>query len=137
MENVLASGTRLGGIPEPIFDFIAKGDPLLSPSAIPRQPDSLGSNFSPAARSSILLAASRRELSRRHWRVPGAEGDPGYGAKTISGCVKGHDSFGDCCAVRGFISRMACVPDLAVSVSIVTNAVDGLANSWVDEVPGN
>ncbi len=35
---------------------------------------------------------------------------------------------------QGFISRTACVPKWAVTVSVVTNAIDGLANQWVEGV---
>ena len=91
-------------------------------------------SLDPAATSSILSVASRREMTRRHWRVVEAEGDRGYGLGTISGSVKGHDWFGHSGAFQGFISRTACVPDWGVSVSIVTNAVDGLANPWAEGV---
>lgn len=90
-------------------------------------------SLDPKAETSILSAASRREMVRRHWRVP-EEADRGYGLGTISGSVKGHDWFGHSGAFQGFISRTACVPDWGASVSIVTNAVDGLANAWVDGV---
>ena len=91
-------------------------------------------SLDPAAGSSILSAASRREMTRRHWRVPEAEGDRGYGLGTISGSLKGHDWFGHSGSFQGFISRTACVPHWGASVAIVTNAVDGLANQWVDGV---
>ena len=91
-------------------------------------------SLDPAAGSSVLSAASRREMTRRHRRVPEAEGDRGYGLGTLSGSVKGHDWFGHSGSFQGFISRTACVPDWNASVSIVTNAVDGLANQWVEGV---
>ena len=91
-------------------------------------------SLDPAAASSILSVASRREMTRRHWRVIEADGDRGYGLGTISGVVKGHDWFGHSGAFQGFISRTACVPDWGASVSIVTNGVDGLANPWVEGV---
>ena len=91
-------------------------------------------SLDPAAGSSILSATSRREMTRRHWRVPEAEGDRGYGLGTISGSLRGHDWFGHSGAFQGFISRTACVPEWNAAVSIVTNTIDGPANQSVEGV---
>ncbi len=88
--------------------------------------------LAPAAATSILSAGSRREMSRHHWRTPHSEQPRHYGLGTMSGEVDGRGWFGHGGAFPGYISRTAVVPDWDVTVSIVTNAIDGLANQWSD-----
>jgi CubicO group peptidase (beta-lactamase class C family) len=91
-------------------------------------------SLDPEARTSALSTASRREMTRRHWRVPHSEWERHYGLGVIAGAAHGHDWFGHSGAFQGFISRTACVPEWGVAVSVVTNAIDGLANPWVEGV---
>ncbi|MBZ9939273.1 beta-lactamase family protein [Mesorhizobium sp. BR1-1-16] len=91
-------------------------------------------SLDPAAPSSVLSPASRREMTRRHWVVPDDSLGRHYGLGTIAGTTEGHAWFGHSGAFQGFISRTACVPDWGVTVSIVTNCIDGLANPWVEGV---
>jgi CubicO group peptidase (beta-lactamase class C family) len=91
-------------------------------------------SLDPAAAASALSVASRREMTRRHWRVPHGEPERHYGLGTIAGTTHGHDWFGHSGAFPGFISRTACVPAWGVTVAVVTNAIDGLANPWVDGI---
>ncbi|WP_131115558.1 serine hydrolase domain-containing protein [Lichenihabitans psoromatis] len=93
-------------------------------------------SLDPDAAVSVLSPASRREMTRRHWRVPDDSSGRHYGLGTISGTRQGHDWFGHSGAFQGFISRTACVPEWGVTVSIVTNSIDGLANPWVEGVLG-
>ncbi|MCW6508742.1 serine hydrolase domain-containing protein [Lichenifustis flavocetrariae] len=93
-------------------------------------------SLDPEAGTSVLSAASRREMTRRHWRVPDDSGGRHYGLGTIGGTLEGHEWFGHSGAFQGFISRTACVPEWGVAVSIVTNCIDGLANPWVEGVLG-
>jgi D-alanyl-D-alanine carboxypeptidase len=88
----------------------------------------------PAAPRSILSAASRREMTRPHWRHPHTEADLHYGLGTICGAVGKHAFFGHSGAFQGFLSRTCVVPDWGVALAIVTNAVDGPANAWMDGV---
>ena len=94
--------------------------------------------LAPAAATSILSAESRREMSRHHWRTPHSEQARHYGLGTMSGKVEGSGTveergwFGHGGAFPGYISRTVVVPDWSVTVSIVTNAIDGLANQWSD-----
>ena len=90
----------------------------------------------PAASASVLSRASRREMTRRHRRIPHLDPERHYGLGTIVGLTSGHEWFGHSGAFQGFISRTASVPDWGVTVSIVTNAIDGLANQWVDGIIG-
>ncbi len=93
-------------------------------------------SLDPNAQASVLSPASRREMTRRHWRVPDDSVGRHYGLGTIGGTLEGHDWFGHSGAFQGFISRTACVPEWGATVSIVTNCIDGLANPWVEGVLG-
>lgn len=93
-------------------------------------------SLDPAAAASVLGTASRREMTRRHWDVPDDAAGRDYGLGVIGGTLDGHRWFGHSGAFPGFISRTSTVPDWGVTVSIVTNAIDGLANPWVDGVLG-
>lgn len=93
-------------------------------------------SLDPAAEVSLLNAASRREMVRRQWRVPHSTGEVHYGLGTVSGTTAGHDHFGHSGGFQGFISRTASVPDWGLTLSITTNAIDGLANAWVEGAIG-
>ncbi len=87
----------------------------------------------PAARHSILSAASRREMIRRQWRDPQQSIERHYGLGIRSGTApSGWDWFGHSGGFQGFITRTAALPGHGLCVSILTNASDGLANEWVD-----
>jgi CubicO group peptidase (beta-lactamase class C family) len=86
----------------------------------------------PDAANPVLSAASRRDMTRRHWRSPHSRAEAYYGLGTMGGEVDGHPWFGHGGAFPGYISRTAVVPEWGVAVSIVTNAIDGLANAWSD-----
>jgi CubicO group peptidase (beta-lactamase class C family) len=88
----------------------------------------------PAARRSVLSPASRREMVRRQWRDPHATLERYYGLGTISGRIGDWDWFGHSGGFQGFITRTAVLPGRGLAISILTNAVVGLANSWVDGV---
>ena len=75
-------------------------------------------------------------MTRRHWGVPDDAAGRHYGLGIIGGTLEGHGWFGHSGAFPGFISRTSTVPDWGVTVSIVTNSIDGLANPWVDGVLG-
>jgi CubicO group peptidase (beta-lactamase class C family) len=91
-------------------------------------------SLDPEAATSVLSVASRREMTRRHWRVPQQTDARHYGLGTISMDIKGHAMFGHAGAFPGFISRTSVVPEWGLSLSIVTNAVDGPANAWVEGI---
>lgn len=50
--------------------------------------------LSPKAKQSILSVNSRREMVRRHWKVPHSQLDRWYGLGTISGTLGGWEHFG-------------------------------------------
>jgi CubicO group peptidase (beta-lactamase class C family) len=90
--------------------------------------------LAPNAKKSVLSVASRREMTRRHWRNPHSNLEGYYGLGTISGTLRGWDWFGHSGGLEGYISRTCVVPARELSVSLLTNAVDGWAGYWLDGV---
>jgi CubicO group peptidase (beta-lactamase class C family) len=87
--------------------------------------------LAPNAKRSVLSAGSRREMTRRHWRnLHGPEGYYGLGIQ--SGNTAGWDWFGHAGAFQGYISRTAVIPACDLTVSILTNSIDGWAEFWLD-----
>ena len=73
-------------------------------------------------------------MTRPQWSVPHIKDGRQYGLGVIAGSVGERKWFGHAGAFPGFISRTATVPAWGVTVSIVTNAIDGFANPWVEGV---
>lgn len=90
--------------------------------------------LSPNAPASILSALSRREMSRRLWPDDEASLGRHYGLGTISGGEGDWHWFGHSGGFQGFITRTCVFPEQALTVSILTNAIDGLAYPWLDGV---
>jgi len=88
----------------------------------------------PAAKESILAVASRREMVRRQWRNPHSSVERYYGLGTMSGRTAEWEWFGHSGAFQGFASRVAVLPDHAIAVSFVTNAVDAPTDRWLEGV---
>jgi CubicO group peptidase (beta-lactamase class C family) len=86
----------------------------------------------PAAKESVLAVASRREMTRRHRRNPHSGIERYYGLGTISGGTAKWEWFGHSGGFQGFASRTVALPEPALAVSVVTNAVDGLADRWLE-----
>jgi CubicO group peptidase (beta-lactamase class C family) len=86
----------------------------------------------PGAARSVLSASSRREMVRRHWRNPDAAIEGYYGYGLASGTLGGWDWFGHSGSLQGFITRTCVLPAQEITISILTNAVDGWAPIWVD-----
>jgi D-alanyl-D-alanine carboxypeptidase len=81
----------------------------------------------PEAKRSVLTPESRREMTRRHWRVPHYSIPSWYGLGTMSGDVAGWDWFGHGGAFQGFLTRSVALPGSDLSLSLLTNAIDGPA----------
>ena len=79
----------------------------------------------PEAKRSILTAESRREMTRRHWHVPHYSIPSWYGLGIMSGNVAGWDWFGHGGAFQGFLTRSVALPGSGLSLSLLTNAIDG------------
>jgi D-alanyl-D-alanine carboxypeptidase len=86
----------------------------------------------PAAKQSILAVASRREMIRRQWRAPHSSIERYYGLGTMSAKTAEWEWFGHGGAFQGFASRTVVLPDPALALSILTNAVDRLTDRWAD-----
>ena len=93
-------------------------------------------SLDPWSPRSVLSVESRREMTRRHWSVPHSKEPRGYGLGTMQGSVDGHGWHGHSGGFPGFITRTAHVPDWNVTISLLTNAIDGQANPWVDGLIG-
>lgn len=91
-------------------------------------------SLDPAAEKSVLSAASRREMGRRQWQVPHSSEPRYYGLGTMLMEAGGHTLIGHGGSFPGFISRSATVPDWGLSLSVVTNSVDGPANAWLEGI---
>lgn len=90
--------------------------------------------LSPSSDTALLSPASRRDLSRRHWRDRETPVERYYGLGTISGSVAGWDYFGHSGSFQGTLSRTAVLPDQDITVCVLVNAIDGPAHAWVDGI---
>jgi CubicO group peptidase (beta-lactamase class C family) len=88
--------------------------------------------LAPNAKRSVLSAASRREMTRRHWRNPHASLEGYYGLGTMSGSTGGWDWFGHTGGFQGYISRTCVVPARELAITVLTNSTDGWAGLWLD-----
>jgi hypothetical protein len=90
--------------------------------------------LSPEAKKSVLSVASRREMVRRQWREPHTDLERYYGFGTISGTANGWDWIGHSGGLQGYISQTRGFPAQELTVSVLTNAIDGWAGPWLDGV---
>lgn len=88
----------------------------------------------PAATHSVLSKPARREMIRRHWRVPHSAIERYYGLGLDCGNLQDWTYFGHGGAFQGYITRTATFVEPAVTVSVLTNAGDGLAPFWLDGI---
>ena len=88
----------------------------------------------PEAPDSVLSVASRREITRRHWRDPATAFERHYGLGVFIGRAAETDWFGHSGGFQGFISQTVVMPAHGISVSLVTNTVERYANWWADGV---
>lgn len=86
----------------------------------------------PNAKTSFLSVASRREMTRPQWRDAYSPLPLSYGLGTMSGVLDGWSWFGHSGGFPGYVTRSAAVPSEELSISVLTNAVDGLSHIWLD-----
>jgi D-alanyl-D-alanine carboxypeptidase len=91
-------------------------------------------SLQPDAARSVLSVASRREMNRRQWRDEHNSIGRWYGLGTICGTLADWDWCGHTGGFPGTITRTVSVPSQQLTVSILTNAADGLSHAWVDGV---
>lgn len=87
--------------------------------------------LAPNAKRSVLSAASRREITRHHWRVPQVL-EAYYGLGVNAGRTDGWDWFGHGGGFQGYLSRTVSIPACELSISILSNSIDGGAPFWMD-----
>jgi CubicO group peptidase (beta-lactamase class C family) len=85
----------------------------------------------PAAKRGVLSAASRREMTRPQWRDAHSSLEMRYGLGLMMSRTAGWDWFGHGGAFQGFISRTTMLPEPGLTLSLVTNAIDGPAGPWL------
>ena len=90
--------------------------------------------LAPNAKRSVLSATSRREMTRKHWRNPDASLEGYYGLGTMSGSTAGWDWFGHTGGFQGYISKTCVIPARELTITVLTNAIDGMALFWLDGI---
>lgn len=88
--------------------------------------------LSPAAETSILSLASRREMSRQQWKDPWSAAPVTYGLGTIGSKFEDWEGVGHSGGFQGYLTRTATVAAHSLTVSVLTNAIDGPAHVWLD-----
>jgi CubicO group peptidase (beta-lactamase class C family) len=88
--------------------------------------------LSPAAKEGLLSGASRREMIRQRWRDPDSSIERYYGLGIVSGSLHGWDWFGHSGGLQGYVTRTSVLPAQGLALSVLTNAVDGLAHQWLE-----
>jgi D-alanyl-D-alanine carboxypeptidase len=90
--------------------------------------------LAPSAKKSVLSVASRREMTRQHWKIPQQIEEAYYGFGLSSGRTADWDWFGHGGGFQGYISRTCVIPACELAVTILTNAIDGWAPAWINGV---
>ncbi len=88
----------------------------------------------PNAETALLTPASRREMSRRHWRDKHSGIERYYGLGLIIGPVGPWSWWGHSGGWPGTLTRTLNIPDHDLTISVLTNAVDGPAHMWMDGI---
>ena len=84
------------------------------------------------AKRSVLSPASRNEMTRIHWEDVSAFEERYYGLGVMIGKTGGWNWFGHMGAFPGFLSRTVVVPEVDLSISLLTNSVDAPSSIWSD-----
>ena len=79
----------------------------------------------------MISVASRREMTRRHWRVPGNI-ELHYGLGVAIGKAEGFEWFGHGGGFQGYLSRTAVMPESELAITILSNSIDGWAPIWME-----
>src|SRR5216683_2654901 len=90
--------------------------------------------LAPTAKQSVLSVASRREMIRPQWHEEHSSLGRDYGLGIISSRLGNWKWFGHSGGFQGYITRTAALPNRDLTVSLLTNAADGLAHPWLDGV---
>jgi len=87
--------------------------------------------LAPNARRSVISAASRREMTRKQWRIEQSF-EAHYGLGLSIGKTDGWNWFGHGGGFQGYSSRTAVLPECDLAITILTNCIDGWAPFWVE-----
>lgn len=90
--------------------------------------------LNPAARASLLSPESRREMTRPQWKDAYSNLNRAYGLGTIHGDADGWVWWGHSGGFPGTITQTATVPAQELTVSVLTNAADGMSHLWLDGI---
>lgn len=90
--------------------------------------------LAPDSKDSILSPASRRDMMHRRWRDNCSSLEAYYGYGTMMNEPGPKEWFGHTGGLQGFISRTARFPASGFTVTVLTNAQDGMAYPWVDGI---
>ena len=90
--------------------------------------------LAPDAARSVLTSESRRDMRRPHWHDRDSTPGLWFGQGVAGGVLSGWDYFGHIGLFQGFFTRTAVLPEPGVTVSVLTNAIDGPAQPWLDGV---
>jgi D-alanyl-D-alanine carboxypeptidase len=90
--------------------------------------------LAPDAADTLLGQSSRREMTRRHWRVPDASVERHYGLGLMHGGDGEWAWFGHSGVFPGCLSHTSVLPAHGLAISIIVNSVDGLPAMLVDGV---
>ncbi len=91
-------------------------------------------SLDPDAKTSVLTPASRREMVRRQWRDPHSTIESHYGLGMMIGKVDDWEWFGHSGGFQGVASRTVTLPKRDITISVLTNSIDGPAGAWSDGI---
>jgi D-alanyl-D-alanine carboxypeptidase len=86
----------------------------------------------PNARKSFLSVASRRAMTRAVRGIPGVPAGREYGLGVIRGGSGASTWFGHSGGFPGYLTRTSMLPKLGVTISILTNSIDGPSQAWME-----
>ena len=92
------------------------------------------SQLAPESQESILSPASRRDMAQRRWRDPVSNLELHYGLGTMVGAPGPKEWFGHTGGLQGFVSRTSRFTASGYTISVLTNASDGLSWPWAEGI---
>lgn len=92
------------------------------------------SQLAPDSERSILSPASRRDMAQRRWRDPVSNVEMHYGLGMMAGAPGAKEWFGHTGGLQGFVSRTARFTASGYTLSVLTNASDGLSWAWAEGI---
>lgn len=91
-------------------------------------------SLDPDAKTSVLASASRREMTRTLWSDRDGGLNLHYGLGIMSGKIGSWDWFGHGGAFQSCLSNTLVFPGRSLSVTVLSNAMDGMARPWSEGI---